>query len=81
MVGVEAKCVPAAACALQGFVVGFSGAELYCLTHAQTPMMQTVHTPLSAHMRDLLQQGEIDRAYQVGCAHLGKEEAPPCVLH
>lgn len=50
---------------MQGFVVGFSGAEAYCLRHAQAPMMQSERVPLSAHMRDLLNQGNIDKAYQV----------------
>ena len=52
-------------CCMQGFVVGFHGPELYCLNHPQTPMMQTLHVPLSAHLREYLEQSNVDGAYQV----------------
>lgn len=55
---------------LPGFVVGFSGSNIYCL-HVHS--MTTVEVPQSHSMHQYLKKGEFEGAYHVAC--LGVTEA------
>eukprot|EP00158_Paraphelidium_tribonemae_P008633 Partr_v1_DN28634_c0_g2_i3_m49606 putative Intraflagellar transport 122 homolog (Chlamydomonas) len=61
---IKAGLLPAHQQRLSGFVVGFKGSKVFCLS---SNVMFSVNVPQSASLLLYLDQGHLQKAYEVGC--------------